>query len=340
MKTPTALQKIANPAAEKRQLARLRGEIEKVAVSSNPAAAYLGTLGSDVSRRVMKSPLNTIARLIDPSLSGSDAWQAISWHKLTAPAVRLILARIKGSPATRNKALSALKGVARMAWEMKTLDTDELERIRGVKGDSGTRELSGRSIPEGEVRAVLQACAGDPTPAGARDIAMISVAAVCGARRAEIASLDIEQMKIEGGEMVSIKVIGKGNRQRTLYVVGNAFYALQDWLEIRGMEPGAVFCRIAKGGRIIPSDFISPMALDKILAKRSRGAHIDKVCWHDFRRTTASNFLDAGADISTVAGILGHANVQTTARYDRRGERAKKKAAGLLSVPYYSRVNA
>mgnify|MGYP002351421843 FL=1 len=79
-------------------------------------------------------------------------------------------------------------------------------------------------------------------------------------------------------------------------------------------------------------------AIYNMLNKRIEQAGIKDFSPHDLRRTFISDMLDAGADIATVAKMVGHASVTTTARYDRRPEKAKQQAAELLSFPYTRRL--
>ena len=58
---------------------------------------------------------------------------------------------------------------------------------------------------------------------------------------------------------------------------------------------------------------------------------------HDMRRTFVSTLLGVGVDLNTVSKMCGHASVITTAKYDRRPEETKRKAAELLHVKYHAR---
>jgi integrase len=126
---------------------------------------------------------------------------------------------------------------------------------------------------------------------------------------------------------------GKGNKARVGYATTGGKRALEAWLAIRGDAAGPLFWPIDKAGRAQPRRMTAQAVL-KILARRAQRAGVGAFSPHDLRRTFISDLLDAGADIATVQKLAGHANVRTTARYDRRGESSKRKAAELLHVPY------
>lgn len=304
---------------------------ESASLSANaslPATAYLASLRTAVGRAGMVSALNSAAF----SICGERDWRAVDWSKLNAAIVKAVMAKCDGAPATRNKALSALKGTARAAWQLGVMTLDDFEKIRSVKGDTGARLPKGRDIRPLEIQRLLEVCANDKSAAGRRDAAIFAIAAATGARRAELASLCTENIWRENG-LTIIRVIGKRDKERELYLHNGAQAALNDWLIVRGAQAGSVFNPINKGGRIEDAG-LTTTAIHKILGKRAMEAGIENVTLHDFRRTVTGDLLDKGADIASVASLLGHASVNTTARYDRRGQRARIAASALVSVPY------
>lgn len=301
-----------------------------------PAAAYLAAQRSVVGRRAIESDLRKIARLL-----GAADWRAVNWAGLNAAAVQAVIAQLDGAPATVNRALATLRGVAKAAWQLGCINAEELERIRAVRPVRGSRLPRGRHVEGWELAELMRACAADGSPAGARDAAMIALAAATGMRREEITTLRLADVSTTSdGEGFTLRVVGKGNKQREVFVTNGAAAALRDWLQVRGAEGEFVFCEIRKGGHVNPTKGISTTAAHKMLAKRAAEAGLRALGWHDFRRTVAGELLDAGEDIAVVARLLGHSQITTTARYDRRPSERVKAAARKVSVPYFGRVQA
>lgn len=181
----------------------------------------------------------------------------------------------------------------------------------------------------------MEECLQDPSPVGRRDAAILACGYPGGMRRTEIAYLLRENLT-DDGETVTIKIIGKGRKERVVYLDNGGADALRDWLTVRGNDPGWLFWASRRGGHVVPAHGMSPQSVYEMVKKRAAGAGVRDLGPHDLRRTTASDMLDI-ADAVTVAGYLGHASTNTTAKYDRRGERARRKAAQGLHIPYSRR---
>ena len=295
----------------------------------NPAAVYLAGLAPG-SRRTMRDALTTIARLASDSRASAQAfpWDQLR-HEHTA-AIRAGLAE-RYSAATCNKMLSALRGVLKSAWRLGQMNGEDYQRAADIQTVKGSRLPRGRSLPAGELRALFEACGQDRSPAGRRDAALLAVLYGAGVRRSEAVALDLGDYNPETGEL-KIRA-AKGNKDRTGYASNGSRDAILEWLAIRGNEPGPLFLPIDKGGRI-QIRRMTDQAVLNMCEKRAHKAGIKHFSPHDLRRSFVGDMLDAGADVSLVQQLAGHANVQTTMRYDRRPEAAKRKAAELLLVPF------
>jgi integrase len=109
--------------------------------------------------------------------------------------------------------------------------------------------------------------------------------------------------------------------------------ALDACLAVRGDEPGPLFFPVTKGN-IIERRRMTDGAVAELVGRLAKKAKVQAFSPHDMRRSFIGDMLDAGADIATVQALAGHASPTTTSRYDRRGDRTKRKAAELLHVPF------
>lgn len=302
--------------------------------TTKPATAYLASLTSEIGRRSMKSQLLKVARLL-----GAPHYDFINWSTLNASVAQAILTKAgqptdntpTPNPATIKMVLSAIKGVAKACWQLELITTDNYLRIKEVKPPRGSRNPAGRDIEDGEKYQLLHSINQDPTPAGKRDKALFALLMSTGVRRAEALSLKISDYEPITGK---IKLVGKGNKERTVYIKNGAEKALKEWLEVRTTIDGAIFCVISKGKSIYTDRHLTPASLNDILTKRLKQSGLTNISLHDFRRTFAGDLLDANIDISTVSKLMGHANTSTTAKYDRRGERVKEEAVRYIKVSW------
>jgi site-specific recombinase XerD len=88
-------------------------------------------------------------------------------------------------------------------------------------------DMAGRDVEHDELDALLAVCAADPRPAGARDAAIIALAYLSGCRRAEIAILHLADLDLNPP---SIRVVGKGGKQRLVPLSPTATPHLATWL--------------------------------------------------------------------------------------------------------------
>lgn len=301
-----------------------------MAIDRNAGAVYIASLPAKSGQRTQAQALRVIAQIFNADLNTLN-WGAIRYQHTAA--IRAELAK-RYSPASANKIMSALRQALKQAWLLGDMTAEDYRRAIELKPITGETIPAGRELSQGEILALFNACKRDTSPAGTRDAAIIAVMYAAGLRRQEVVSLSLENYDQDSGQIV---LTGKRNKQRTAYLSDGAQAAVNDWLSIRGADGIFIFVSINKGGALDRSKPLTAQAIYNMMIKRATEAEVKSFSPHDLRRTFVSDLLDKGADIATVSKMAGHANVQTTARYDRRPEEAKKKAAGLLHVPYKSK---
>ena len=163
----------------------------------------------------------------------------------------------------------------------------------------------------------------EETPVALRDCAMVEVLYASGARVAELCGLDFEYVDYE---RQTIRVLGKGNKERTIPIGNPAMSALKAWLG--GGRPSlastfsenAVFIGV-RGGRI-DQRTVRTVVYQALSALEG----VERMGPHGLRHSAATHLLEGGADLRTVQEILGHASLATTQIYTHVSTERLQKA--------------
>ena len=150
---------------------------------------------------------------------------------------------------------------------------------------------------------------------GCRDRAILELLYGTGIRVGECERLDTMDLDLSPGALLIRD--GKGKRDRVVPLTGRAARALTIYLRgsrpaLLGREsPGALF--LARGGRRLQLQ-----SIEKLVRKHAKAAGIStRVTPHSLRHACATHLLRGGADVRHVQALLGHRNLNTTARYTR-----------------------
>ena len=138
-----------------------------------------------------------------------------------------------------------------------------------------------------------------------RDRALISFLASTGCRVSEACGVDRGDIDFAG---MQLQVVGKGNKERTVYIDAACALRLRAYLNERTDDEPALFVnykfeRIDTGG------------VRLILRKIAKKAGVENVHPHRFRRTLATALIDRGMSLQEVSSILGHSKLDTTMTY-------------------------
>ena len=143
-----------------------------------------------------------------------------------------------------------------------------------------------------------------------RDVAILETLYATGLRVSELAGLDLDDL--DRAER-TVRVLGKGRKERIVPYGSHAARALESWLGERGEAEGAVFAN-ARGGRL------TVRSVHTIVRRSARAAGITRrVSPHTLRHTFATHLLDGGADLRAIQELLGHSRLSTTQHYTHVG---------------------
>lgn len=226
------------------------------------------------------------------------------------------------SSATINRHLAALRSLVKMArmlglvsWSIE-VSGDKVQRYRDTRGPGlhGVRRLVAHVSDQEGDKAV-------------RDRAIIRLLHDLALRRGEVASLDLEHVDLGA---VTVSILGKGRKGRELLTLPpETAAALDDWIDARGGEPGALFINFDRAGK---GERLTATSVYRIVRVLGDQAGV-RVRPHGLRHSAITTVLDLShGDLRVAQRFSRHLDVRTLIAYDDNREDLGGKMARMVAA--------
>jgi site-specific recombinase XerD len=228
----------------------------------------------------------------------------------------------KAKPATTNRKLAALSAFCRWAVAAGILKADPAAGIKGAK----QAKTSPKALDRAKLNRLLRKVQHSGRPLHA---AIVTLLANTGIRVGELCKLTLEDVEFKPRSGNLVVRSGKGEKFRELPLNAEARRYLDEYIKVRPNPTVAGDDHLFIGQR---GEAITSSGVWRILNKYAEQAEVGAISPHTLRHTFATLLLREGkVDLVTVADLLGHENINTTAQYTRSTEADRRAAVEKLA---------
>jgi integrase/recombinase XerC len=228
-----------------------------------------------------------------------------------------------GARTTLSRRAVSVRLFTKWAVKNKYLTKDVAATLATPKGHRTLPEVLDIADAKTAMDSLATRASEEETPISLRDVAMVELLYATGARVAELCGLEMSDIDYD---RQTIRVLGKGNKERTIPLGNPAMKALNVWLEEgrdsikNSLSGNAVF--LGARGKRIDQRTVRTVVYNALQAIEG----IERMGPHALRHSAATHLLEGGADLRTVQEILGHASLATTQIYTHVSTERLQKA--------------
>jgi integrase/recombinase XerC len=275
------------------------------AASLDWVARFLAHLKTE--RRLSSHTGQSYARDLHALIAFCDTQKVEHWRALDSQHVRVFAARqhARGmDPRSIQRELSAIRSFYRYLIREGAAGSNPAV---GVQAPKAAKRLP-HTLDADQMTQLLEARPENDLEL--RDKAMLELLYSSGLRLQELVSLDLLSLDLADR---TVRVLGKGNKQRIVPIGTQARAALKEWLQVRSalapVEEAAVF--VGRNGERLGARAVQ-RRVERWARRRGLGV---KAHPHLFRHSFATHLLESSGDLRGVQELLGHANISTTQIY-------------------------